>query len=52
MLLAVGTWILRGTMFLPNGGIIINFGSIQEILFLEIALTENWVIFVTRGGKS
>lgn len=39
-------------MFLPNGGIIQNFGSVQEILFLEIALTENWLIFVTRGGKT
>jgi len=52
ILLALGTWVIRGTMFLPNGGIIQNFGSIQEILFLEIALTENWLIFVTRGGKT
>ena len=39
-------------MYLPNGGIIQNFGSVQEILFLEVALTENWLIFVTRGGKT
>lgn len=52
ILLAIGTWILRGTMYLPNGGIIQNFGSVQEVLFLEIALTENWLIFVTRGGKT
>lgn len=52
ILLAVGTWILRGTMYLHNGGIVQNFGSVQEILFLEIALTENWLIFVTRGGKT
>jgi len=52
ILLALGTWVIRGTMFLPNGGIIQNFGSVQEILFLEIALTENWLIFVTRGGKT
>jgi len=51
-LLATGTWILRGTMYLPNGGIIENFGSYQEILFLEVSLTENWLIFVTRGGKT
>ncbi|CAJ2504028.1 Uu.00g114220.m01.CDS01 [Anthostomella pinea] len=51
-LLALGTWIIRGTMFLPNGGIIENFGSIQEVLFLEVALTENWLIFVTRGGRT
>ncbi|RGP59909.1 h+-transporting atpase [Fusarium sporotrichioides] len=52
ILLALGTWIIRGTMFLPNGGIVQNFGSVQEILFLEVALTENWLIFVTRGGKT
>jgi len=34
---------------LPNGGIIQNFGSIQGILFLEVSLTENWLIFITRG---
>ncbi|KAI8632879.1 hypothetical protein F5Y19DRAFT_491496 [Xylariaceae sp. FL1651] len=51
-LLAAGTWILRGTLFLTNGGVIQNFGSIQEVLFLEVALTENWLIFVTRGGRT
>ncbi|EJT78802.1 hypothetical protein GGTG_03900 [Gaeumannomyces tritici R3-111a-1] len=48
-LLAIGTWILRGTMWLENGGIIQHYGGIQEILFLEVSLTENWLIFVTRG---
>lgn len=52
ILLAAGTWIMRGTMYLTNGGIIQNFGSIQEVLFLQVALTENWLIFVTRGGKT
>lgn len=52
LLLAIGTWIIRGTLYLPNGGIIQNFGSIQEILFLEVSLTENWLIFVTRGSKT
>ncbi|KAH9884169.1 E1-E2 ATPase-domain-containing protein [Xylariomycetidae sp. FL2044] len=52
VLLALGTWIIRGTMFLPNGGIIENYGSTQEVLFLEVALTENWLIFVTRGGRT
>jgi len=52
VLLAMATWIVRGSMFLPNGGIIQNFGSIQGILFLEISLTENWLIFVTRGGNT
>ena len=52
LLLAMGTWVVRGTLFLPDGGIIQNFGSIQEILFLEVALTENWLIFVTRGAET
>jgi H+-transporting ATPase len=52
VLLALGTWVVRGPMFLPNGSIIENFGSIQGILFLEISLTENWLIFVTRGGNT
>jgi H+-transporting ATPase len=52
LLLALGTWVVRATLFLPNGGIVQNFGSVQEILFLEVALTENWLIFVTRGGKT
>ncbi|GAM88340.1 hypothetical protein ANO11243_063730 [Dothideomycetidae sp. 11243] len=52
ILLAVGTWCIRGSMYLPNGGIVQRFGSVNEILFLEIALTENWLIFVTRGGNT
>ena len=51
-LLALGTWVIRGSLYLPNGGVIQNFGNIQEILFLEISLTENWLIFVTRGGQT
>ncbi|CAK4031989.1 Plasma membrane ATPase [Lecanosticta acicola] len=50
--LAIGTWIIRGTLYLPNGGIVQNWGNIQEILFLEVALTENWLIFVTRGANT
>ncbi|WPG99540.1 Hypothetical protein R9X50_00235700 [Acrodontium crateriforme] len=50
--LAIATWIVRGTMYVPNGGIIQNWGNVQEILFLEVALTENWLIFVTRGGNT
>lgn len=52
LLLAIATWTIRGTMYLPNGGIVEDFGNIQEVLFLEISLTENWLIFVTRGGKT
>jgi len=49
LVLAAGTWAIRGTLLSsPTGGIIENFGSVQEILFLEVALTESWVIFVTR----
>jgi H+-transporting ATPase len=52
ILLALGTWTIRGTMFLPSGGVIQNWGSIQEVIFLEVALTENWLIFVTRGADT
>ncbi|KAF2183842.1 hypothetical protein K469DRAFT_689600 [Zopfia rhizophila CBS 207.26] len=51
-LLALGTWVIRGTLYLPNGGVIQKFGSVQEILFLDVSLTGNWLIFVTRGGKT
>lgn len=51
-LLALGTWVIRGSLYLPNGGIVQNFASVQEVLFLEVSLTENWLIFVTRGGKT
>jgi len=43
-----GTWIFRATLFLDSGGVIAHFGNMQEIIFLEIALTENWLIFITR----
>ncbi|KAI0127709.1 plasma-membrane proton-efflux P-type ATPase [Xylariales sp. AK1849] len=52
VLLAMGTWILRGTLWLPSGGVIQNHGGIQEILFLQVSLTENWLIFVTRGFET
>jgi len=52
ILLCLGTWVVRGALFLPNGGLIENFGSVQGILFLEVSLTENWLIFVTRGGNT
>ncbi|KAH9942776.1 hypothetical protein B0H21DRAFT_779923 [Amylocystis lapponica] len=51
LLLAGGTWIIRGTLFLKDGGIVQNFGSVQEVLFLEVALTESWVILVTRTSQ-
>ncbi|KAJ6552727.1 hypothetical protein B0H19DRAFT_1154803 [Mycena capillaripes] len=52
LILAAGTWAIRGTLLRsPTGGIIQNYGSVQEILFLEVALTESWVIFVTRMSQ-
>lgn len=60
IVLAVGTWITLTTMF-PHqtsekqgidGGIVQNFGRRDPILFLEICLTENWLIFITRVSKS
>lgn len=52
MLLAISTWIMRGTFFLPSGGLVQTFGNVQVMLFLQISLVENWLIFVTRGGKT
>ena len=59
IVLAVGTWITLTTMFAGGirddkssnvmGGISQNFGTRDEILFLEISLTENWLIFITRA---
>lgn len=49
-ILAAGTWITLTTMFSSRGGIIQNFGSIDGVLFLQISLTENWLIFITRAN--
>lgn len=51
ILLCAGTWILRGTLFLESGGIIQNWGSVQGVIFLEVALTESWVICEFEGQK-
>ena len=32
-----------------NGGIVQNFGVRDEVLFLQISLSENWLIFITRS---
>ncbi|KAI6249167.1 Plasma membrane ATPase [Erysiphe necator] len=52
IVLAAGSWITLTTMIVrgPNGGIIQNFGVIDPVLFLEISLTENWLIFITRAN--
>jgi len=52
ILLAISTWIMRGTFYLPSGGMVQNFGNIQLMLFLQVSLVENWLIFVTRGGQT
>ncbi|KAI9836191.1 MAG: plasma membrane H+-ATPase [Sarea resinae] len=61
IVLAVGTWIALTSMF-PykshdnaahqgvHGGIVQNFGVRDEVLFLQISLSENWLIFVTRAN--
>ncbi|CAA18989.2 Plasma membrane ATPase [Schizosaccharomyces pombe] len=50
ILLAIGTWIVNTTMIAQgqNRGIVQNFGVQDEVLFLQISLTENWLIFITR----
>jgi H+-transporting ATPase len=52
VVLAVGTWICLTTMIAQgeNGGIVQNFGRRDPVLFLEISLTENWLIFITRAN--
>ncbi|SPO03836.1 probable H+-transporting ATPase [Cephalotrichum gorgonifer] len=52
VVLAVGTWITLTTMYAggPNGGIVQNFGNVDEVLFLQISLSENWLIFITRAN--
>ena len=52
LVLAVGTWIALTTMFAgsENGGIVQNFGVRDEVLFLQISLSENWLIFITRAN--
>ncbi|QID88394.1 H(+)-exporting P2-type ATPase pma2 [Saccharomyces pastorianus] len=50
IVLAIGSWITLSTMFLPKGGIIQNFGAMNGVMFLQISLTENWLIFITRAA--
>ncbi|GJC82219.1 plasma membrane ATPase [Colletotrichum liriopes] len=52
IVLAVGTWITVTTMYAhgPDGGIVQNFGNLDEVVFLQISLTENWLIFITRAN--
>ncbi|CRK44800.1 hypothetical protein BN1723_016391 [Verticillium longisporum] len=52
IVLAIGTWITVTTMYAhgPNGGIVQNFGNLDEVVFLQVSLTENWLIFITRAN--
>jgi len=52
VVLAVGTWICVTTMYAngENGGIVQNFGQMDSVVFLQISLTENWLIFITRAN--
>ncbi|KAJ5167726.1 proton ATPase [Penicillium canariense] len=49
-ILAGGSWISFGTMLLrgEHGGVVQNYGARDPVMFLEIALTQNWLIFITR----
>ncbi|CAI7647264.1 unnamed protein product [Penicillium discolor] len=53
-ILAVGTWVTLGTILLQgeDGGVIEGWGSRDEVLFLEIALTQSWLILITRVNGS
>jgi len=57
--LAVGTWITVTTLYAGgvgadgysvSGGIAQNNGNLDEVVFLQISLTENWLIFITRAN--
>jgi H+-transporting ATPase len=52
VVLAIGSWIALTTIFVGGeaGGIAQNFGVRDEILFLQISLSENWLIFITRAN--
>lgn len=52
VILAAGSWITLTTMLAhgSDGGIVQNYGNIDGVLFLEISLTENWLIFITRAN--
>ncbi|OKL57079.1 Plasma membrane ATPase [Talaromyces atroroseus] len=52
LVLSAGTWVTLSTMLVggENGGIIQGYGQRDSVLFLEIALTENWLIFITRAN--
>jgi H+-transporting ATPase len=52
VVLAIGTWICLTTLYVggEDGGIAQNRGDIDLVVFLEVSLTENWLIFITRAN--
>lgn len=52
LILAMGSWLCLDTMMRngETGGIAEKAGRQDSVLFLEIALTENWLIFITRAN--
>ena len=49
LFLAISTWVINGTLLLTTGnGIIQSYGDPNFIVFLQIALSQSWVIFVSR----
>ena len=52
IILAIGTWITLTTTFLTGDTIIQNFGQRDGVIFLEIILTDSWLIFITRANDS
>ncbi|KAI9689436.1 MAG: plasma membrane H+-ATPase [Bathelium mastoideum] len=56
IILAIGTWIALSMMIkwgsgaANHGGIVAKTGVRDPILFLEIVLTQNWLIFITRAA--
>lgn len=52
LVLFSGSWVTLSTMLVggENGGIIQGYGQRDSVLFLQITLTENWLIFITRAN--
>jgi H+-transporting ATPase len=51
--LAMGSWVMLGATLLGRAsGVIAENGISETILFLEISLTQNWLIFITRSDTS
>lgn len=59
VVLAVGTWITVTTLYAGGvsedgryveGGIAQNNANLDEVVFLQVSLTENWLIFITRAN--